>query len=85
MTVRFRACFLTARPTTVMQAGFAFLEAGGVSAKNVVNVLHRKLFDASATSVIFYFLGFVVRCFSSSLLLLLWELNKNNKESVGLC
>ena len=30
-----------------MQAGFAFLEAGGVNAKNTVNVLYRNLFDSS--------------------------------------
>ncbi|MEM5948486.1 ammonium transporter [Spirochaetia bacterium 38H-sp] len=43
-----------------MHGGFAFLEAGTVSKKNQVNAFQKILFDWSVTTLIYFFIGYVV-------------------------
>ena len=43
-----------------MHAGFAFLEAGTVNKKNQVNAFQKILFDWSVTTLVYFFIGYIV-------------------------
>lgn len=49
---------LTGTFVFMMQAGFAMLEAGSVSAKNTINILFKNLMDAVISIIVFWLVGF---------------------------
>ena len=50
--------FICAVLVLFMQAGFAMVEAGFNSAKNVVNILYKNLMDLAVGSLLFWLIGF---------------------------
>lgn len=43
-----------------MQAGFAYVEAGFIRTKNVVNILMKNMIDFTAGSIVFWLIGFAI-------------------------